>query len=217
MLIVLVASIPLYVCATGSVPIAAVLLMKGLSPGAAIVFLMAGPATNAATMTVIGKVMGSRTLYIYLGSIIAGALLFGILVNEWLPREWFMVHSLHVGGHTHLLPEWLNVVSGIVLFALIVNGYVQKYRSGTRISKTEPTQETFNMNSMEKQIITVHGMTCNHCVASVERSLSALEGITKIDIDLPNAKVLIEGDHIDLQQIKEKVEEIGYEYAGKSA
>ncbi|RLD62015.1 MAG: heavy metal-associated domain-containing protein, partial [Bacteroidetes bacterium] len=64
--IVLLASIPLYVCATGSVPIAAVLLMKGLSPGAALVFLMAGPATNAATITVLGKVMGKKALTSYL-------------------------------------------------------------------------------------------------------------------------------------------------------
>jgi uncharacterized membrane protein YraQ (UPF0718 family) len=87
MAIVLLASIPLYVCATGSVPIAAVLLMKGLSPGAAIVFLMAGPATNAATMTVIGNVMGRKTLISYMASIIGGAVFFGILVNEFLPRE----------------------------------------------------------------------------------------------------------------------------------
>ena len=62
MLVIMVAAIPLYVCATGSVPIAAILMLKGLSPGAAIVFLMAGPATNAATMTVIGNVFGRRTL-----------------------------------------------------------------------------------------------------------------------------------------------------------
>ena len=55
MIMILAVSVPLYVCATGSVPIAAVLLMKGLSPGAALVFLMAGPATNIATLTVLSK------------------------------------------------------------------------------------------------------------------------------------------------------------------
>ena len=61
-LVVLAASVPIYICATGSIPIAAVLLMKGVSPGAALVFLMAGPATNVATMTVLGKTMGKKSL-----------------------------------------------------------------------------------------------------------------------------------------------------------
>jgi uncharacterized membrane protein YraQ (UPF0718 family) len=115
MLLVLLASVPLYVCATGSVPIAAVLLMKGLSPGAAIVFLMAGPATNAATITVIGKVLGKKSLIGYMVSIIAGAILFGILVNEFLPREWFtgfLPEMAHDGHGDHFLPHWFKVVSG---------------------------------------------------------------------------------------------------------
>ncbi len=89
MLIVLAASVPIYVCATGSIPIAAVLMMKGLSPGAALVFLMAGPATNAATMAVIGKSIDRRTLIVYMITIISSALFFGMLTNQFLPREWF--------------------------------------------------------------------------------------------------------------------------------
>jgi uncharacterized protein len=111
MAIVLLASIPLYVCATGSVPIAAVLLMKGLSPGAAIVFLMAGPATNAATISVIANALGRKTLFNYLLSIITGAVLFGIIVNELLPREWFTsaIHNIHSGEHNHeILPFWFQ-------------------------------------------------------------------------------------------------------------
>ena len=88
MMLMLLASVPLYICATGSIPIAAVLLMKGLSPGAALVLLMAGPATNIATMAVVGNTMGRRSLWIYLASIIGGALVFGTLVNELIPREW---------------------------------------------------------------------------------------------------------------------------------
>ena len=85
------ASIPVYVCATSSVPIAAVLMMKGLSPGAALIFLMAGPATNAATISVIGKSMGRKTLFSYLTALITGALLFGLLIDYFLPREWFLM------------------------------------------------------------------------------------------------------------------------------
>jgi len=75
MIIILAASIPLYICATSSVPIAAVLLLKGISPGALLVFLMAGPATNAAAITVIGQNLGKKTLAIYLTSLIVGYLI----------------------------------------------------------------------------------------------------------------------------------------------
>lgn len=74
-LVILAISIPVYICATLSVPVAAVLMLKGLSPGAALVLLMAIPATNAATITMITKVIGKKSLIGYLGAIITGALL----------------------------------------------------------------------------------------------------------------------------------------------
>ncbi len=103
MLIILVASIPLYVCATSSVPIAAVLLLKGISPGALLVFLMAGPATNAAAITVIGQNMGKKTVAIYLSVLIAGSLLFGLLIDYLLPGNWFMPLLDTMSGHEHSL------------------------------------------------------------------------------------------------------------------
>jgi len=210
--IVLLASIPLYVCATGSVPIAAVLLMKGLSPGAAIVFLMAGPATNAATMTVIGNVMGRKTLISYMASIIGGAIIFGILVNEFLPREWFTAHLIHIhDGHgAHLLPEWLKTGSSILLIGLLINGYVQKYIGKKKIeNKVEPAKD------MAEKTVKVSGMTCNHCKANVQNNLSSIQGVENIEIDLESGKVKMTGDEIDLKEVKSKVESIGYQYDGE--
>ena len=85
MAVVLLFSIPMYLCATGSIPIAAALMLKGLSPGAALVLLMAGPATNTASILVIGKVLGRRTLAAYLGAIVAGAVGFGLAIDYLLP------------------------------------------------------------------------------------------------------------------------------------
>ena len=81
MFIILLLSIPMYLCATGSIPIAAALMLKGLSPGAALVLLMAGPATNMAAILVINKVMGRKTLIVYLATIIAGAMPLASTVN----------------------------------------------------------------------------------------------------------------------------------------
>ena len=211
MAIVLVASIPLYVCATGSVPIAAVLLMKGLSPGAAIVFLMAGPATNAATITVIGKVLGRKTLSSYLISIIAGAVIFGVMVNELLPREWFTNHIIHIHEEhgSHFLPHWLNVASAVLLILLLINGYVQKYslKRKSQILNTE--------DNMAEKTVKVSGMTCNHCKANVQNNLASIDGIENIEIDLESGKVKMTGDDIDLTEVKTKVESIGYHYDGE--
>jgi len=217
MLVVLLAAIPLYVCATGSVPIAAVLLMKGLSPGAAIVFLMAGPATNAATMTVIGNVMGRKTLYAYMFSIITGAILFGVVVNEWLPRQWFTDYIAmdHEGHHVHFIPEWLKITSGIILVLLIINGYIQKFLRSRRIATTEVRFKSQNLSDMAEKTVQVDGMTCNHCKMNVEKNLSALEGIENIEVDLQTSKVRIKGDKINLDQVKETVEGIGYAYKGE--
>ena len=76
--IVIIIAVPMYVCATASLPIAAGLMLSGVSAGAAFVFLSAGPATNTVTMGVVQKMLGTRSLYIYLGSIVLGSIVFGL-------------------------------------------------------------------------------------------------------------------------------------------
>ena len=119
MIVILVASIPLYICATSSVPIAAVLLMKGISPGALLVFLMAGPATNAATMTVIGKNLGKKTLWIYLAALVVGSLIFGLVIDLFLPASWFLPVAGMLPGHEHsILPYWFELLCAVILVGL---------------------------------------------------------------------------------------------------
>ena len=78
MLVMMLVGIPIYVCATASVPIAAALIMKGVSPGAALVFLMTGPATNAATISTVWKTMGRRAAGLYLGTVAGASILAGL-------------------------------------------------------------------------------------------------------------------------------------------
>ncbi|MDZ7606635.1 MAG: permease [Cyclobacteriaceae bacterium] len=211
MLLVLGASVPLYVCATGSVPIAAVLMMKGLSPGAAIVFLMAGPATNAATMTVIGKVLGRKTLVTYLGAIIGGALISGVIVNELLPAEWFLsaMNHNHSAHGSHLLPQWLSVGSSVLMIALLAYGYIRRFLFKST-SNIKPV-------AMNEKTIKVSGMTCNHCKANVQKNIGTIAGIESIDVDLATGYVRLKGDKIDLGAVKGTVEGIGYGYEGEGS
>ena len=85
MLVMLAVGIPLYVCASASVPIAAALILKGLSPGAALVFLIVGPATNAATVTTLWRILGRRATWVYLLTVSVTALLAGMAVNLFAP------------------------------------------------------------------------------------------------------------------------------------
>jgi len=218
----LLASVPLYICATGSIPIAAVLLMKGLSPGAALVLLMAGPATNIATMAVIGNTMGKRTLWVYLTAIIGGAVLFGIGINELIPREWIIgaiPHLLHGEMHEHPA-GWLAWVSSALLLALILNGWLQKYLAGRKLKQMDQEkQERMNFSTLKYapniHVFSVEGMTCNHCKASVENGLGQMEAITEVVADPEQNRVTIQASALSDKQVKETIEKLGYHFGGR--
>ncbi|MEZ9537428.1 SO_0444 family Cu/Zn efflux transporter [Shewanella sp. 10N.286.51.B8] len=118
MLVMVLISVPMYICATASTPIAAGLLLAGVSPGAVLVFMMAGPATNIATLGVVAKELGKRALFGYLGGVLGVALVAGILVN-YLVAEFGFVVMPQIGEHHELLPHWLVLSSGIVLAVLM--------------------------------------------------------------------------------------------------
>ena len=116
MLVMLVVGIPLYVCATASTPIAAALVLKGLNPGAALVFLLAGPATNAAALSVISKILGKKATVIYLLGIIVSSLLLGFTVDALysltnLTAGWQAIahedHRTFIGTLSSLILFWL--------------------------------------------------------------------------------------------------------------
>jgi uncharacterized protein len=123
MLIMLAVSVPLYVCATASTPIAAAFALKGISPGAALVFLLAGPATNAASLTVISRLIGRRATAVYLTAIIIFSFAAGIAVNAlyaWLGldiRHW-------IARSTHEESGILAFASAFVLIALVLKSWM---------------------------------------------------------------------------------------------
>ena len=128
MLAMLIAGVPLYVCATASTPIAAAMMAKGLEPGAALVFLLAGPATNVATILVVRDLLGSRALASYLGSIAVVSLLLGTAVNVLYPALGFDPRDMDVapGAMEHGV---ISTVSGLILAALLLRSAIK-----TRVS-----------------------------------------------------------------------------------
>ncbi|MCF2915984.1 SO_0444 family Cu/Zn efflux transporter [Pseudoalteromonas sp. Cn5-37] len=119
MLVVILISIPMYICATASTPIAAGLLLSGVSPGAVLVFMLAGPATNIATLGVVGKELGKRAVFAYLIGVIGTALAFGFLTDYLVVQYGFVVAPM-MGEEHEVLPHWLSLAAGIVLAILIL-------------------------------------------------------------------------------------------------
>lgn len=118
MLVMVLVSIPMYICATASTPIAAGLLLAGVSPGAVLVFMLAGPATNIATLGVVAKEMGRRALLGYLGGVLSVALVFGWLVNLLVANFGFEVMP-QLGDEHRVLPDVIVNYSAIILAVLM--------------------------------------------------------------------------------------------------
>lgn len=118
-LLVLAISIPMYICATGSIPIAVALMLKGLTPGAALVLLMAGPAANFASILVIRKQLGLRTLMAYLAAIVGGAIGGALVIDYLLPRAWFTDHLVQMSAHCVEGASWFQWTCTAVLLLLL--------------------------------------------------------------------------------------------------
>jgi uncharacterized protein len=119
MLLMLAVGIPLYICATASTPIAAALILKGVSPGAALVFLLAGPATNIASLTVLAGVLGKRATALYVGAIAACAVVFGLLLDKVYAALGISAVAA-VGQAAEVLPSWLEWSAVFFLLAISV-------------------------------------------------------------------------------------------------
>jgi uncharacterized membrane protein YraQ (UPF0718 family) len=124
MLVMLIVGVPMYVCATSSTPIAAALILKGLNPGAALVFLLAGPATNAATMNIVRNVFNFRALVIYLSMISVCSISIGFFV-DWVYKFYGIQASVTVGTASEMIPYNIKLVAAFILTGMILyNGLI---------------------------------------------------------------------------------------------
>lgn len=203
MLLMMVFGVPLYVCSTASVPIAAVLMTKGISAGAAFVFLMTGPATNAATMMIIARAMGWRVLGLYLGSIVVLAIASGLGLDYFVSQTGLTVAPAL--EHVHKETGWLLWGSGALLGFFLL---LKLYRWSMRKIQTG---EGWIPKVTELKI---EGMNCSHCVANVTESLKAVPGVRAVDVVLETGKARIEGDAVSTDALHKAVEGAGYKVKG---
>ncbi|HAU36704.1 MAG TPA: heavy metal-associated domain-containing protein [Phycisphaerales bacterium] len=201
-LILMLAGIPVYVCATASVPIAFALIGTGVSPGAAFAFLMTGPATNAATIATIWKVMGRRTALLYLLTMAGAALAGGLLLDQFLTAR--QVHA-HVGHGGWMIPPLVNHLSAGALLALLAWAL-----AGPLVRRFRPAAQPAVSNGQTTTVLRIDGMTCTHCANSVRRALQECPGVKTADVDLTGNRATVVGADYDVSGLVQAVERLGY-------
>jgi hypothetical protein len=196
LLLMVVISIPLYVCATASVPVAATLVASGFPEGAALVFLMAGPATNVATIGAAYRVFGTRIMTVYLFTVFVGSIGFGLLFDVFWALEASNMTMEH--GHDSLLVTG----SAVVLTALLIWYGMQDLHQLIRPKGASDGQETV--------ALTVSGMTCGGCVKTLTSSLQSVDGVERVDVVLDTGRTEIYGVRLDRGALEHAVHKVGF-------
>lgn len=203
MLAVVVVAIPMYICATGSIPVAMSLMMKGLSPGIAFVMLMAGPAANFASLIILGKTQGRRATAVYVAAVTLTAIVFGLLIDLVMPAEWFVLPAAVAGAfHAHAEFSIFEVACTVLLAGLlVVSPFIsRRNNSAHNINNTE---------DMGTITIKVEGMSCPHCKKRVEEVALSIAGTESATVDLSKGLLTVTGTP-DRQAIVKAVELAGY-------
>ncbi len=189
-LLLMLVGIPLYICATASIPIAA-----GVSPGAALAMLITGPATNAATIVTIWKVLGRRTCLIYLGTMMVSAFVGGMLLDSVVT-----INQVQMAMHDDWMPIWFRHASAVGLIGLL--GFGAFGRTASHADHAGDHQGKLKLN--------VGGMTCGHCESSVRKALEACGSVSEVSIDLKAATAYVSGDDLQINELVAAVEKAGF-------
>ena len=209
----MIVGIPIYVCATASVPLAASFIFLGATPGAALAFLIAGPATNAATITTVSRVLGRRNAVIYLVSVAVSAFGGGLLLDWLVPRAGEWIPLFEHGSHVHEHVGWMEHVGGVVLALVMTLSWWMARRSGQSCGcgadetcdlKDEAMSETKRLE------FNVEGMNCNHCSGSVDRAVRELPGVEDCSVDLKGGHLTVRSDGVDPQAVIAAVDGLGF-------
>lgn len=197
MLIVVLIAVPMYICATGSIPIAMSLMLKGLTPGVAFVLLMAGPAVNFASIVILNRTQGRKATAIYVASVVVTAIVFGLLIDYCLPAAWFEPRSLAAHDHCHAHFGWFESACSILLALLIAYSALKKLIRRRDFTRAHCNVMDNNLNTPENMNVKeykISGMNCAHCRASAEKAIAEVAGVEKVSVDLASGMALVEGD-----------------------
>jgi hypothetical protein len=212
--LMMVVGIPLYVCATASVPLAASFIFLGASPGAALAFLVAGPATNAATVTTIARVLGRRTAGIFLGTVAVSAFGGGWLMDQLMPWAAQAVPALTGQMHHHEGVGWFDHLSAAILVLVMTWSWWQARQRGSCCDDGANSEGTCPVKDGADSLeFSVEGMNCSHCSGSVERTLSEMPGVTAVQVILTEGRATVTGEGLDDRAIISAIDGLGFKGA----
>ncbi len=198
-------AIPLYVCSTGSIPLAYSLMHAGFSPGAALVFLIAGPATNMATISTMGQLLGRKAVALYLAAILICSFTAAGLVDYAWPEMMAGPYAHHQHVHS-LSPGDGNALAGIILCLLLLRG------AAARLFPVMNRKPKLFMKSAPSVLsLTVVDMECAHCARTITEGLSSLPGVISVQTDAAKKSVAVAGQDLDPEKIKETVRRLGFQ------
>ncbi len=206
MLAMIAVGIPLYVCSTASIPIAVGFLHMGASPGAALAFLIAGPATNAATIATVWRLMGHRTAIIYLSTVALASVLAGLGFDALVQRNDLMGFVRE--GHVHetggglLRHGWAVLLLGLLGLSTVWPRLEKRFKAQGHAEKKVVTSGSITLK--------VTGMTCSHCEEAVRRGLCESPGVESVEMDRPAERAVVNGADIEPDALISTVEKLGF-------
>ncbi len=203
--------IPLYVCATASTPIAASLIGAGLSPGAALVFLVSGPATNIASITTLLKVLGRRVVAVYLATVVVGSMATGLVVDFFLDGRILAetataaIETAHRHADGSMAMGWgyREFCAVILLVVLAAAMWPRRTQAAIEDSPAESVGQRVELS--------IEGMRCNGCVTSIGRALREVESVGNVEVDLSSARAVVTGTGLDAEVLCVEVRSLGFE------
>jgi len=204
--VMMVIGIPVYVCATASIPVAYALIASGgVSPGAAFAFLVTGPATNAATLAVVWRVLGRRTALIYLATIVLCAVVGGTVLDQLVTRA-----DIRAEHGTHWMPpDFVKWISAPVLLGVLLTAICRK-APAARDGHRHEADATGDGLPRQVTRLGIRGMTCSHCAENIRRALAECPGVESVAVDLGANCATVSGAHYDPDALREAVERVGY-------
>lgn len=180
--VMLLIGIPMYVCSTASIPVALSLMAKGMSPGAALIYLIVGPALNGASVTMLIRLLGKRCMMIHLGVIASMAIIAGATLNA-LDRLWQILpdySALQATCQGCTETSWLSVCAALALIALLLYHSLRKFIERFTTPMTTTTGTT----------VTIKGMTCDHCRGAAQRLLASYPSVTSVEQASPESFIV---------------------------
>ncbi|PCJ62898.1 MAG: hypothetical protein COA79_01870 [Planctomycetota bacterium] len=202
MVIVILMGIPVYVCATGSTPIAAAFIMAGMKPELAFVFLIAGPATNITTISTVTSLFKVKTMFLYLGVIFTGSIVAGWVMGEFW-GDMSLVNSHLAHNHEEMSSQWIIISATWLMIGAFGAHYFFSLKYKFSKKKIAVNENELNLK--------IDKITCENCVKKIDGAISSIPDLVISNVDIKAKTIQVSSSQgLDQEMILSKLNDIGF-------